>query len=67
MPTFKRIFLLGTLYFLFGRLALQLALPPGYASPIWPAAGIALAFVLIYGNRVWLTRPPKVDPKFVIE
>ncbi len=31
-----------------------LAIPPGYASPIWPAAGLALAAVLLWGYRVWL-------------
>ncbi len=40
-------------YFLFGKLALTLAIPPGYASPIWPAAGVALASVLLFGARVW--------------
>ena len=41
-------------YALAGLLALQLAIPPGYVSPLYPAAGIALAAVLIpHGNRVW--------------
>lgn len=30
-------------YYATGRLGLLLAIPPGYASPVWPAAGIALA------------------------
>ena len=38
-------------YWLAGRLALLLAIPPGYASPIYPGAGIALAAVLVYGWR----------------
>ena len=29
------------------------ALPPGYASPVWPAAGLALAAQLVLGRRVW--------------
>lgn len=33
-------------------LAQGLAVPPGFASPIWPAAGIALAAVLLWGPRV---------------
>ena len=33
-------------------LALLLAIPPGYASPLYPAAGIALASVLVYGRRM---------------
>ena len=35
-----------------GSLALLIAIPPGYASPLYPAAGIALASVLIYGRRM---------------
>jgi signal transduction histidine kinase/CheY-like chemotaxis protein len=38
-------------YFIVGRLALLLALPPGYATAVWPAAGIAVAGVLILGRR----------------
>ncbi|OHX35685.1 hypothetical protein BJL95_15815 [Methylomonas sp. LWB] len=36
-----------------GWLGLALAVPPGYASPIWPPAGIGLAALLIWGNRDW--------------
>jgi PAS domain S-box-containing protein len=39
-------------YLLAGLLALQLAIPPSYASPLYPSAGIALACVLVYGWRV---------------
>ncbi|HEY0819223.1 MAG TPA: CHASE domain-containing protein [Rhizobacter sp.] len=35
-----------------GWLALWLAIPPGYASPLYPAAGIALASVLTFGWRM---------------
>ena len=54
-PYSRWIHLFGTafLYFLAGKFALLLAVPPGYASPIWPAAGFALACVLLFGNRVW--------------
>ncbi|MGH8530440.1 MAG: MASE1 domain-containing protein, partial [Nevskiales bacterium] len=45
-------------YYISGRLGLLLAIPPGYATAVWPASGIALAGVLIYGWRlgigVWL-------------
>ena len=35
--------------------ALQLlAIPPGYASPLYPPAGIALAAVLVYGRVAML-------------
>ena len=37
-------------YFLVGKLALMLAIPPGYASPLYPGAGLALAAVMVYGR-----------------
>ena len=37
-------------YALSGGLALLLAGPPAYASPLYPAAGVALAAVLVYGR-----------------
>ena len=40
-------------YYLTGRLGLALAIPPGYATIIWPPAGIALAATAIAGPRVW--------------
>ncbi len=36
-------------YWLFGQLATFFAIPPGFASPIWPAAGFAVLVVLVYG------------------
>src|SRR5215469_12183139 len=41
-------------YALTGKLALLLAVPPGYASPIFPPAGIAVAAMLISG---WTSLP----------
>jgi diguanylate cyclase (GGDEF)-like protein len=40
-------------YFAVGRMSLALAIPPGYASAVWPPSGIALAAVLLFGARVW--------------
>jgi len=37
-------------YIASGKLALMLAVPPGYASPIFPPAGIAIAGMLIGGS-----------------
>jgi diguanylate cyclase (GGDEF)-like protein/PAS domain S-box-containing protein len=52
------IAVMAVAYFLSGRLGLLLAVPPGYATAVWPASGIALAGVLVYGWRtcpgVWL-------------
>lgn len=47
------IIVLALLYFVSGRLGLLLAIPPGYATAIFPPAGIALAALLLYGNRLW--------------
>lgn len=47
------IFGVALAYAVIGNLSVSLAIPPGYATMIWPAAGLALAVVLIYGNRVW--------------
>jgi signal transduction histidine kinase/integral membrane sensor domain MASE1 len=45
-------------YALLGAAGLTMAIPPGYASPVFPAAGLALACVLMFGRRalfgVWL-------------
>ncbi|MBU0985867.1 MAG: PAS domain S-box protein [Proteobacteria bacterium] len=40
-------------YFVAGKLSLLLAIPPGYATAVWPPAGIALVGILLFGNRVW--------------
>jgi len=37
-------------YLMLGLAALQLAIAPSYAAPLFPSAGIALAAVLVYGN-----------------
>ena len=39
-------------YALAGVAALPLAIPPGYASPLYPAAGVAVASVLMFGRRM---------------
>ena len=38
-------------YFLLGLLGLQFAIPPSYASPLFPSAGLALAALLSLGMR----------------
>ncbi|MES2952022.1 MAG: MASE1 domain-containing protein, partial [Pseudomonadota bacterium] len=38
-------------YLLLGKLGLALALPPGYVSAIWPAAGFAFAATLVWGAK----------------
>lgn len=49
-----RILLLALAYVLAGRLALLLAIPPGFATAIFPPVGIALAAVLIWGYPLLL-------------
>ncbi|MDX8125721.1 CHASE domain-containing protein [Methylomonas sp. OY6] len=49
---YRYILLIASIVFA-GWAGLRLALPPGYASPIWPPAGIALAAVLLWGKKVW--------------
>jgi PAS domain S-box-containing protein len=49
LPLPVKILLLALAYVLAGRLALLLAIPPGFASAIFPPVGIALAAVLIWG------------------
>ena len=44
---------LAAAYVLSGKLSLLLALPPGYASAIFPPAGIAVAASFIGGKRTW--------------
>jgi PAS domain S-box-containing protein len=39
-------------YALVGSIAVLLVIPPGYAAPLYPSAGIALACTLVYGHRV---------------
>ena len=44
---------LAAVYVLAAKLSLLMAIPPGYATPVWPPAGIALAALLLLGRRVW--------------
>ena len=48
-----RVALLAALYILTGELGLLLAVPPGYATIIWPASGIAIGMLLANGARLW--------------
>ncbi len=50
----SRIFLLAFAYLLVGRLALLLAIPPGFATAIFPPLGVSLAAVLLWGNPLLL-------------
>ena len=41
----------AALYLVLGALGLSLAISPGYSSPIFPAAGLALALSIRFGSR----------------
>jgi diguanylate cyclase (GGDEF)-like protein len=45
--------LIAAIYFVAARLSLALAIPPGYATAVWPPSGIALAAALLFGSRIW--------------
>ncbi len=53
VPYLAQVALIAAAYFAVARLSLVLAIPPGYATAVWPPSGIALAAVLLLGNRVW--------------
>jgi PAS domain S-box-containing protein len=44
---------LALAYFAAAKLALLIAIPPGYAAALWPGSGIAVAALLLGGNRLW--------------
>src|SRR5438132_9471180 len=53
VPYLARVVLLAAAYFAAAKLALLVAIPPGYATAVWPPSGIALAGVLLLGSRIW--------------
>jgi signal transduction histidine kinase len=44
---------LAAVYFIAAKLSLQFAIPPGYATAVWPPSGIALAALALAGVRMW--------------
>ncbi|MET0379183.1 MAG: CHASE domain-containing protein, partial [Spongiibacteraceae bacterium] len=48
-----RVMVLALAYYISGRLGLLLAVPPGYATAMWPPSGFALAGILLLGYRYW--------------
>src|ERR1700682_1848114 len=47
------ISVVAALYFAAAKLSLMLAISPGYATAVWPPSGLALAAILLAGNRAW--------------
>jgi diguanylate cyclase (GGDEF)-like protein len=52
-PHFVQVGLIAVAYFAAARVSLLLAIPPGYATAVWPPSGIGLAAVLLLGSRTW--------------
>ncbi|WP_156842516.1 PAS domain S-box protein [Novosphingobium aquimarinum] len=48
-----QVVLLAIGYALLGWVGQKLAPPPGYASLIWPASGLAIAGLIAFGRRAW--------------
>ena len=48
-----RVALVFALYLTAGRLGLSVPFTSGNVSPVWPASGVALAAVLIWGFEIW--------------
>lgn len=48
-----RLAVIAGAYAIGGKLGLLLAIPPGYATAVWPPSGIALAALLLGGVRLW--------------
>ncbi|MCP3902648.1 MAG: hypothetical protein GY715_03345 [Planctomycetes bacterium] len=53
LRTIAQILVTALAYFVTGRLSLLLTIPPGYTAPVWPAAGVAVGCLLLFGYRAW--------------
>ena len=49
---YRRFALTAVVYWGAGEASLWMAIEPGYATPVWPAAGFALCAVMLWGKRV---------------
>src|SRR5687768_1390078 len=48
-----QVALLASVYLGAAKVSLLFAIPPGYATAVWPPSGIALAALLLFGERLW--------------
>ncbi len=53
VPHWARLGVLALCYFAAAKVSLVFAIPPGYATAVWPPSGIALAALLLWGVRAW--------------
>jgi len=52
-PYAMQVVLLAVSYWVVAKLSLAFAIPPGYATAVWPPSGVALVAILLFGNRIW--------------
>ncbi|HET7031731.1 MAG TPA: diguanylate cyclase [Casimicrobiaceae bacterium] len=52
-PYVAQLVLVAGAYFVAAKLSLFFAIPPGYATAVWPPSGIAVAAMLLLGTRIW--------------
>jgi len=48
-----RVLVVFTAYFVAGKVGLSTPFTSNNISPVWPAAGVALSAVLLFGYRIW--------------
>jgi integral membrane sensor domain MASE1 len=53
LPYFLQVCLVALVYVVAAKASLLFAIPPGYATAVWPASGIAVASCLLLGERIW--------------
>jgi PAS domain S-box-containing protein len=53
IPAYRHLAVTGVLYFLAGMAGLAVPFTAGNVSPVWPASGVALACLLLFGWRCW--------------
>src|SRR4051812_44420954 len=53
LSTFSRVVILIAFYFIGGLLGKESSFMGGTVSLVWPPSGIALAAILLFGNRFW--------------
>ena len=53
LPYALQLGLVALVYLAAAKASLLFAIPPGYATAIWPPSGIAVAACLLLGERIW--------------
>ena len=53
LPFSLQLCLVALVYIATAKASLLFAIPPGYATAVWPASRIAVASCLLLGERIW--------------